>query len=69
MNSKNRLTFTQKPSMDNRRLTEKTQWLRPYTRWATRFALESPRWLPAVLRHGPLKLSALILRGFHRALR
>jgi len=55
--------------MDNRRFTEKTQWVRPYTRWATRFALNSPRWWPAALRNAPLKVSALILRGYHRALR
>lgn len=52
-----------------RRLVEKTSWLRPYTRWATRVALASPGWLPAGLRNAPLKLSTLILRGYHRRLK
>ncbi len=55
--------------MDKRRFVEKTSWLRPYTRWATRFSLNAPGWLPALVRHSPLKLSALILRSYHRALR
>lgn len=58
-----------KPPLDARRLVEKTRWLKPYTRWATRFALNSPRWLPAALRNAPLKLSSLILRGYHRSMR
>lgn len=52
-----------------RRFVEKTSWLRPYTRWATRVSLSAPGWLPAALRQAPLKVSALILRGYHRALR
>jgi len=55
--------------MDKRLFVEKTSWLRPYTRWATRVSLNSPRWLPAGLRNAPLKLSSLILRGYHRKLR
>ncbi len=55
--------------MDKQRFIKATQWLRPYTRLATRFSLNAPQWLPAGLRHAPLKLSALILRGYHRALR
>lgn len=55
--------------MDKHRFIEKTSWLRPYTRWATRFSLNSPRWLPAMLRNAPLKLSTLVLRGYHRVLR
>ena len=55
--------------MDARRLQAKTAWLRPYTRWAARFALSAPGCLPAFLRHAPLKLSSLILRGYHWALR
>lgn len=54
--------------MDKHRFAE-TQWLRPYTRWATRFSLNSPRWMPTALRNTPLKLSSLILRGYHRAMR
>lgn len=55
--------------MDKHRFVEKTSWLRPYTRCATRFSLNAPRWLPGVLRNAPLKLSSLVLRGYHRALR
>ncbi len=55
--------------MDRRHFVEKTSWLRPYTRWATRVSLNAPQWLPTVLRNTPLKLSSLILRGYHRALR
>jgi hypothetical protein len=55
--------------MDQKRFVASTQWLRPYTRWATRFSISSPRWVPAVLRNAPLKLSSLVLRGYHRALR
>ena len=58
-----------KRPLDTRRFVEKTNWLKPYTRWATRFALNSPRWLPAGLRNAPLKLSSLILRGYHRSMR
>ncbi len=55
--------------MDKRRFVEKTSWLRPYTRWATRVSLNSPGWLPGAVRNAPLKLSSLILRGYHRALK
>ena len=55
--------------MNNRRFVELTAWLRPYTRWATRFSLNAPQWLPAMVRNAPLKLSAFILRCYHWALR
>lgn len=55
--------------MDQRRFVQKTSWLRPYTRWATRVSLSAPAWLPGWLRHAPLKLSALILQGYHRSMR
>lgn len=61
--------MTPMPPAAKRRFVEKTSWLRPYTRWATRFALNTPRWLPAGLRNAPLKLSSLILRGYHRKMR
>lgn len=61
--------MTPMPPEAKRRFVEKTSWLRPYTRWATRFALNTPRWLPAGLRNAPLKLSSLILRGYHRKMR
>ena len=55
--------------MNNRRFVELTAWLRPYTRWATRVSLNSPQWIPTVLRNAPLKLSSLILRGYYLVLR
>ena len=55
--------------MNAQRLQAQTAWLRPYTRWAARFALAAPGWLPGFMRHAPLKLSSLILRGYHWALR
>ena len=55
--------------MDKQRFVNSTRWLRPFTRWATRFSLNSPSWLPAFIRNTPLKLTALVLRGYHRALR
>ena len=55
--------------MDQQRFRQSTQWLRPYTRWATRFSINTPHWVPALLRNAPLKLSSLVLRGYHRALR
>jgi hypothetical protein len=51
------------------RFMNATQWLRPVTRWSTRFSLNSPKWLPAVVRHAPLRLTSLVLRGYHLALR
>lgn len=58
------------PHMPNpQRFVSATQWLRPYTRWAARFAYASPAWVPAVVRHAPLRLSSLILRTYHRFMR
>jgi hypothetical protein len=54
---------------DKTRFAERTRWLRPYTRWATRFAMDAPPWVPDVIRHAPLRLSSWILRGYHRMLR
>ena len=51
------------------RFVQSTQWLRPVTRWATRFSLNSPQWLPAPLRHAPLRLTSLVLKTYHRVLR
>jgi hypothetical protein len=47
---------------------QSTQWLRPVTRWATRFSLNAPPWLPALVRHAPLRLTSLVLKAFHRVL-
>ena len=55
--------------LEKRRFVEKTSWLRPYTRWATRFSLNSPKWLPSMLRNAPLRLSAFVLRRYHAAMR
>jgi hypothetical protein len=57
-------------AMDKKqRFMKATQWLRPVTRWSTRFSLNSPKWVPAALRHAPLRLTSLVLRGYHLALR
>lgn len=53
----------------NQKLVSATQWLRPFTRWATRFSLNAPQWLPGVVRNAPLNVSKLILRGYHLVLR
>jgi hypothetical protein len=58
-----------RPELDTRRFVAKTAWLRPYTRWAARVSLNAPRWVPGVLRNLPLKVSALVLKGYHLALR
>lgn len=55
--------------LDKRRFVESTSWLRPFTRWSTRFSLNSPQWLPAVVRNAPLKLSSFVLKCYHRALK
>ncbi len=41
------------------------RWLQPYTRWATRLAMDAPPWLPAIVRHLPLRLASLVLRFSH----
>lgn len=46
-----------------------TQWLRPYTRWAARFAMAAPAWVPGFVRHAPIKSVNLLLRGYQRALK
>lgn len=51
------------------RFMKSTQWLRPVTRWATRFSLNSPQWLPAAVRNMPLKLTSLVLRAYFFLLR
>lgn len=57
-------------TMDKKqRFMKATQWLRPVTRWSTRFSLNSPKWVPGAVRHAPLRLTSLILRGYHLALR
>ncbi len=58
------------PAMNQQqRFVQSTQWLRPVTRWATRFSLNAPQWLPAPLRHAPLRLTSLVLKACHRVLR
>jgi len=54
---------------NNKKLVSATQWLRPFTRWAARFSLNAPQWLPAAVRNAPLNVSKLILRGYHLVLR
>ncbi len=54
---------------DPRRFIERTRWLKPYTRWATRFAMGTPQWLPAGIRNAPLRLSSYVLRCCHHWMR
>lgn len=54
---------------DRRKFVAATQWLRPYTRWSAAFAMQAPAWVPGFVRHLPLKLINLILRGYQRLLR
>ncbi len=49
---------------EKKQFAQDTQWVRPLTRWATRFSMNCPSWVPAGVRNGPLKLSALILRRY-----
>ena len=58
-----------KPPAQQQRFMKSTQWLRPVTRWATRFSLNSPQWLPAAVRNMPLKLTSLVLRAYYFLLR
>lgn len=46
-----------------------TQWLRPVIRWATRFSLACPQWLPGVVRFAPLRVASFVLRCYHPKLR
>ncbi len=55
--------------IDKQKLVGATQWLRPYTRWGARWAMNAPAWVPGFLRTLPLKIVNLILRSYHRALR
>ena len=55
--------------LDKARFVKSTKWLRPFTRWSTRFALNSPHWLPSFVRNAPLKLTSFVLRCYHLVLR
>jgi hypothetical protein len=46
-----------------------TQWLRPVIRWATRFSLAAPKWLPDFVRFAPLRSASFVLRLYHQGLR
>lgn len=52
------------PMKQNPRVIPTPEWLRPVIRWAARFSLNSPDWLPAVLKNAPLKMTSYILRGY-----
>jgi hypothetical protein len=41
-------------------------WQRPLVRWATRFSLAAPRWLPTWLRHAPMKAISYALRVYYK---
>ena len=51
--------------MNKQRFADSTRWLRPVIRWATRFALNAPSWLPAWVRNAPLRLASRVLRFYH----
>ncbi len=53
---------------DREKMAAATQWLRPYTRWAARFAMAAPAWVPGFIRHAPIKSVHWILRAYQRAL-
>jgi hypothetical protein len=50
-------------------LAKSTQWLRPVIRWATRFSLAAPKWLPDAVRFAPLRSASFVLRLYHQGLR
>lgn len=54
---------------EKKQFAEATQWVRPLTRWATRFSMNCPGWVPAGVRNAPLKLSALILKRYVKSQR
>lgn len=43
---------------------KKTQWLRPFTRWAAAFSFHTAGWLPGAVRNAPLKLIKRILQSY-----
>ncbi|MBP6006185.1 MAG: hypothetical protein KA740_00695 [Rhodoferax sp.] len=45
------------------------QWMRPVIRWATRFSLAAPKWLPDFVRFAPLRSASFVLRLVHQGLR
>ena len=47
---------------------QKTQWLRPFTRWAAAFSIQTQGWLPSVVRNAPLKAVKLILQKYQKDL-
>lgn len=47
-----------------RRVIPTPAWLRPVIRWATRFAMNAPAWLPGWLKNAPLKPASLVLRAW-----
>ena len=49
--------------------TKSAQWLRPVIRWATRFSLAAPTWLPDFVRFAPLRSASFVLRLYHQGLR
>jgi hypothetical protein len=43
-----------------------TAWLRPCTRWAAKFSIQTAGFLPAVLRNVPLKVVKRVLAGYQK---
>jgi hypothetical protein len=50
-------------------IAKSTRWLRPAIRWATRFSLAAPKWLPDFVRFAPLRSASFVLRLYHQGLR
>jgi hypothetical protein len=50
------------------RFLQKTRWLRPVTRWAAAFSINTSAWLPEYVRNAPLKLVKRILQGYQEGM-
>jgi hypothetical protein len=55
-------------SQQQKEFLQATAWLRPFTKWAAAFSLNTSRFLPAVIRNLPLKVVKKILMGYQRKL-
>ena len=51
-------------SQQQKEFLQATAWLRPFTRWAAAFSIRTSGFLPAVVRHLPLKLVKRILTRY-----
>jgi hypothetical protein len=53
-------------SAEQKKFLQATAWLRPFTRWATAFSIQTEGLLPAAIRNLPLKGIKLILARHHK---